>query len=256
VDFEAFSAALRAACEATGQVDGLVLLGSTSTAGAARRDAWSDHDVYVVLADGAADELRSSLAFLPYPERVVARARESQLGFAVLYDDGHLLEFAAGTRAELAVVRSGTYELAIGRPDVEALVRESALPRPDDDLVSAADHVTLALIKLMVGVGRVRRGEAVNGGQFVHGYAISHLCRAARARLAPDATSVDTDLDPVRRIERDLPGFGTRLAAALDLPTEPAAQAVFDLIRQTLEPGWPAFPSATADAIARRLGWT
>src|SRR4029078_5162890 len=89
-------------------------LGSTSTAGAARRDTWSDHDVYVVLADGTADELRATLASLPFPERVVARARESQLGFAVLYDDGHLLEFAAGTREELAVVRSGTYQLAIG----------------------------------------------------------------------------------------------------------------------------------------------
>ncbi len=256
MDFDAYTAALVDACRATGRVDGLVLLGSTSAAGATRRDEWSDHDIYVIAADGAADDLRGSLAFLPAHDRMVATAWEGRIGFAVLYDDGHLIEGAAGTLDELGGVRSGDHEIVFGTPAVEALIQASTQARPDDLVIPAADHVVLALLKLAVGVGRVRRGEVVTGGQFIHTYAVTHLCHAARARLGPTATTIDARLDPVRRIERDLPAFGTSLAAALAQPPEAAARGVYDLLRATLEPGWDAFPTAAADVIGARLGWT
>jgi len=255
MDFDGYTAALEVACRATGQVDGLVLLGSGSTIGATRRDEWSDHDIYVVAADGAGEELRSTLTFLPARDRIVATAWEGRIGFAALYDDGHLIEGAAGTLEELGGVRSGDYEIVFGTPPVEALIEASTRARPDDLVIPPADHVVLALLKLAVGTGRVRRGEVVNGGQFIHGYAITHLCHAVRARLAPASTPVDAGLDPVRRIEIDHPAFGARLAAALDRPAEIAAREVYDLLRSTLEPGWPDFPTAAADVIGRRLGW-
>ncbi len=256
MDFEGYTAALEVACRATGQVDGLVLLGSGSTIGATRRDDWSDHDIYVVAADGAGEELRSTLTFLPAPDRIVATAWEGRIGFAALYDDGHLIEGAAGTLEELGGVRSGDYEIVFGTPPVEALIEASTRARPDDLVIPAADHVVLALLKLAVGTGRVRRGEVVNGGQFIHTYAVTHLCHAFRARHGSATLTVDARLDPVRRIEHDHPAFGASLAAALSQPPEVAARGVYGLLRSTLEPGWEAFPAAAADVIAERLGWT
>jgi hypothetical protein len=256
MEFAAYTDGLIRGCDATDGVDGLVLLGSASAAGAPRRDEWSDHDVYVLLADDRADALRASLAFLPFPERIVTRAREGHLGFAVLYDDGHLIEFAAGTRDELRVVRTGAHELALDTEDgaLAAIVEATSGPAGGDP-TTAADHVALALIKLMVGVGRSRRGERINANQFVRTYAVGHLLHAIRARV-PAATTGHDPLDPARRFEADYPGLGGRLADALDRPLEDAARALVELTRDTLEPGWPDFPTRAADAIERRLGWS
>ncbi len=194
----------------------------------------------------------------------------------MLYDDGHLIEGAAGTLAELGGVRSGDFEIvwdAAGIPSARArrpmgvpglcrarrpirrprdrlrhaaieslIIDASTQARPDDLVIPAADHVVLALLKLSVGVGRVRRGEVVNGGQFIHTYAVTHLCHAFRARHGSATTSVDARLDPVRRIEHDHPAFGASLAAALSQPPEAAARGVYDLLRSTLEPGWDGVP--------------
>ena len=256
MDFAAYTEGLIRGCDATDGVDGLVLLGSASAAGAPRRDAWSDHDVYVLLADGRADELRASLAFLPFPERIVARAREGHLGFAVLYDDGHLIEFAAGTRDELTVVRTGEHEVVLDTDDgaLSTIVEATGGPSGGDP-TTAVDHVTLALIKLMVGVGRARRGERVNANQFVRTYAVGHLLHAIRARL-PAARTGGDPLDPARRFESDYPAIGARLADALDRPLEDAARDLIVLARETLEPGWPDFPTPAAEAVERRLGWS
>jgi hypothetical protein len=256
MDFAAYTEGLIRGCDATDGVDGLVLLGSASAAGAPRRDAWSDHDVYVLLADDRADELRASLAFLPFPERIVARAREGHLGFAVLYDDGHLIEFAAGTREELQVVRTGEHEVVLDTDDdaLAAVVAATSGPRDDGEL-TAADHVTLALIKLMVGVGRGRRGERINANAFVRTYAVSHLVAAIRARVPPGGHAHD-ELDPVRRFEVDYAHIGKRMAGALDLRLEDAAHELVRLTRDALEPGWSDFPTAAADAVERRLGWS
>jgi hypothetical protein len=254
MDFETRTDALIAACRATPGVAGLLLLGSTAAAGKARRDAWSDHDVFVLLEDDARD-LATSLAFLPFPERIAVAAREGAIGRSVLYDDGHVIEFAVGTRAELDVVRAGTSELAVddGRM-AELAAHATRLQRPEPG-ADARDQVALALIKLVVGVGRLRRGEVVSGQAFIRTYVVGHLTSAVRQRLEPAATPVDARFDAVRRIERDHPAFGLALAAALDRPAEAAARAIFDLTRTTLEPGWPDFPTAAADAVARRLGW-
>ncbi|MFP5335242.1 MAG: hypothetical protein ACLGIV_08005 [Actinomycetes bacterium] len=73
--------------------DVIGVVGVGSTAGTAREpDEWSDHDVFVVTVDGAAEALRADLSWLPYPERHAVRYAETQHGRGVLYDDGHLVK--------------------------------------------------------------------------------------------------------------------------------------------------------------------
>lgn len=253
--FDDHSAALLEAVRAHPSAVGLVLLGSAARSEAARRDEWSDHDFFVVAADGKGDEVRDVRAWLPDAHRIVSVAREGAIGFAVLYDDGHLMEFAAATGAELGgavlvhhdVVLDGDGTLAAM---VEAADRRAAA-EPEAD---PANDMALALVKLMVGVGRARRGEVLSGGEMVRQWAVKHLVLAIRARIPTQVTTRES-IDPSRRFEKAYPEIGARLTAALASPVEEAARGLHALARDVLEPGWDAFPSRAADVVAARLGW-
>jgi hypothetical protein len=235
---------------------GLVLLGSSSDAAAHRRDEWSDHDFFMLAHPGAEGAARDVESWLPDPERLVLVAREGEIGFAAVYDDGHVFEFAAATAEELGGALA-TEDVGIPVDDgpAAALVAASqarvlATPPPDP-----ANDARLVLVKLLIGVGRDRRGESLIAGHFVHTFAVTHFARAVRARI-PVAASVRDGIDPVRRFERDYPELGAQLRTGLGAPIEDAARGLFDLLRETLEPGWDAFPSRAADVVATRLGWT
>ena len=171
--FDDYTAALVARARVTEGVGGLVLLGSASTAAAGRRDEWSDHDFYLATTDEAADRLRRDAPFLPDPERIVALAHEGGLGVSVLYDELYLMEMAVGTVAQIsALPTSGDHEVVMG----PGPGTRSAPPAVD-----ALDEAILTLVKLLVGTGRVRRGERLNGSAFVRVYALGHLIAAVRA---------------------------------------------------------------------------
>jgi hypothetical protein len=234
---------------------GLVLLGSAAPAAAARRDEWSDHDFFMLARPGDEAAVRDVASWLPDPERLVLVAREGEIGFAAVYDDGHVFEFAAATAEELGGALA-TQDVGIPVDDgtVSALIagaqdRVVAMPEPD-----AVNEARLVLVKLLIGVGRERRGESLVAGQFVHAWAVNHFARAVRARR-PVAGSVRDAIDPVRRFERDYPELGAALRVALGAPVEDAARSLFTLLRSTLEPGWDEFPSRAADVVATRLGW-
>lgn len=254
--FTRLSDGLSAAVAAHPQLTGLVLFGSSSEVAAARRDEWSDHDFFAIIEPGSGAAVRPDLSWLPEQERIVLTAREGELGFAALYDDGHLAEFALAELSELA--GAGVDEATVTVDDADGSLAafvaagqqrlaESALPEPAND-------VRLVLLKLLVGVGRARRGEVLTAGEFVRTWAAQHLVRAIRGR-AGWASGVRDGLDPVRRFEREFPVEGARIAAAVALPVEEAALALFQLTRELFEPGWPEFPSSAADVVAERLGW-
>lgn len=233
----------------------LVLLGSSSPAAAARRDEWSDHDFFMLADPGREAEVRDVHAWLPDPDRLVLVAREGDIGFAAVYDDGHVFEFAAATAEELAgAIATQDVGIPVDDGTAAALIeaaqaRVVAAPAPD-----AANEARLVLVKLLIGVGRARRGENLIAGQFVHAWAINHFARAVRARI-PVEGSVRDAIDPVRRFERDYPELGVALRSVLGAPVEEAARGLFEVLRATLEPGWDDFPTRAADVVATRLGW-
>ncbi len=256
--FEALSRGLADAVSAHPQLTGLVLLGSSSSseAAAARRDEWSDHDFFAIIEPGSGASVRPDVSWLPDQERLVLTAREGELGFVAVWDDGHVAEFALAELAELSAAVVGEATVAVDDADASlaALVaagqeRVAAAPAPDP-----ANEVRLVLVKLLIGVGRARRGEVLNAGEFVRTWAVQHLVRALRGRAGWDS-GVRDGIDPVRRFEQEFPEEGARIAAAVAQPVEDAARTLFSLTRELLEPGWDAFPTGAADAVAARLGW-
>ncbi|MGZ0712909.1 hypothetical protein ACWPKO_31660 (plasmid) [Coraliomargarita sp. W4R53] len=236
---------------------GLVMLGSASDEAASRRDEWSDHDFFAIIAPGRADDVRPDLSWLPDPSRIALTAREGDIGFVAVYDDGHVFEFAFSEVAELAGAVAGEATVVVddATATTAALIRESRAQSAAADSFDPVNDTRLVLAKLLIGVGRVRRGEVLNGGSFVRQWATQLLVRAIRGRFAAASTSLRDALDPARRFEKDLPEWAAAIAVALEQPVEDAALAVFHLTRQILEPGWSEFPSRGANAVAARLGW-
>ena len=255
--FDQRSEALADAVRAHDGIVGLALLGSASQAGRARRDEWSDHDFFAITAPGVGAQLRPDLTWLPEQDRLVLTAREGEIGFAAVYDDGHVFEFAFSDAVELAgaVANEASVVVDDETGTTAELIERARARAAASDRFDPINDARLVLVKLLIGVGRARRGERLNGNGFVRQWAPQLVVRAIRGRFTESSTTLRDAIDPVRRFERDFPEWGGRLADVLDRPLEEAARGQFDLLREVLEPGWPDFPTAAADAVARRLGW-
>jgi hypothetical protein len=256
--FAQLSAGLAAGVRSREGLVGLVLLGSASDEAEARRDEWSDHDFFAIAEPGAGARIRPDLSWLPDQERLVLTAREGEIGFAAVYDDGHVLEFAFSDADELAGALAGEATVVVddAAGTTAELVARSRARAEAADRFDPANDVRLVLVKLLIGVGRARRGEVLNANGFIRQWAVQQLVRAIRGRFAAASTTARDTIDPLRRFEQDFPEWGARIASELDRPLEAAARGLFDLTREILEPGWSDFPSAAADAVARRLGWS
>lgn len=244
MDADAFVEELVSRCRSLDGVTTVVVFGSTAAAASARRDEWSDVDFAVFADPGHVAEVSAQWAFLPRAESIVLTAREYDSGGAVLYADGSVAEFGAGRPWD---VSDPTCEVLLGGQD---LVR---VPPPAP--MSPENAVRLFLVKLLIGVGRVRRGEVLAGGVHIRSHALGALAVALRGRCEPTAADAENPFDALRRFESVHPELGARLSAALARPDEMAARALFDLAREQLEPHWPGFPSVAADVVAARVGW-
>lgn len=254
--FEQLSRGLTSGVRERDGLIGLALLGSASEQARYRRDEWSDHDFFALVEAGRGPEIRPDLDWLPDQERLVLTAREGEIGFVAVYDDGHVFEFAFSDAEELsgAVAGDATIVVDDAAGTTAALIERARERAASADGFDPVNDARLVLVKLLIGTGRVRRGEVLVGGAFIRQWAVQHLVRAVRGRFPARSTTLRDAIDPVRRFERDFPEWASRIDAAVSQDADSAARALFDLLRE-LEPGWADFPSAAADAVAGRLGW-
>lgn len=254
--FDRRSEQLRTAALSHPELTGLVLLGSAAEAGRHRRDEWSDHDFFALAAPGRGAHARRDLSWLPGRAELAATAREGEIGFVAVYDDGHVFEFALAEAGELssALVEEATVVLDADGSLAE-LVADATARAASASPADAVNETTLVFVKLLIGVGRARRGEVLTAGQFVRTWAVQCLVRALRSRAVAGDPS-PAAVDPMRRFESDHPQWAAQIADAVAQPVEDAARALYDLVRAGLEPGWAQFPSRAADAVAGRLGWS
>ena len=256
--FDELSQGLTDGIRAADGMLGLVLLGSASDQAAGRRDEWSDHDFFAIIEPGRGAALRPGLDWLPDAGRLVLTAREGEIGFVALYDDGHVFEFAYSEVGELdgAVVGDATVVVDDTVGTIDSFIADARARTVVADRFDPENDARLVLVKILIGVGRARRGEVLNAGEFIRIWAVRHLVRAIRGRFADASTSARDAIDPVRRFEVDHPEWGARIADALAAPVEDAARRLLRITRGVLEPDWPSFPSRAADAVERRLGWS
>jgi len=215
--YHTFTDQLTANLQNDNRVQGLVLLGSTANQ-SHPPDQWSDHDFFVITASGEQEDFRTRFDWLPDHDDIVLTVRETAHGLKVLYASGHLLEYAVFDLAEIALAKANDYRVAFDRGGVDAAMQ--AIVTTPDAITYTPDNlrrdVAMFLCLLVVGAGRVARGEAISGQVFIRAYALSHLLAALTYVLeASDAAHLD-NLDPYRRFERVFPQIGAEISIALN----------------------------------------
>jgi len=213
-------------------------------------DEWSDHDFFLISRPGEQEPLRRDLSWLPAHERITFSFRETEHGLKVLYDDGHLVEFAVFDVEEIALAGVNRYRTLLDRGGVEdacAQVRDRPRPQYDDDQLFG-----MAVTAALVAVGRGRRGEVLSATLFV-ALCVTHLTRLVARVLSSESASVLDNLDSLRRFERAYPALGAELAAAVRLAPPEAGLRLLEVLERELRPlrpdlAWAAFVAVVGRA--------
>lgn len=229
-EYQQLRDALAARAQEFPEVTALVWAGSA--ADTQRIDEWSDHDFFLIVEDGHAERFRDDLFWLPMPEAIAWKVRETDHGYKVVYTDGQVLEFAVFDRAELAAARVNHFALAFDRDGIEDVVRGVFTPNPPSRYTPQA-NLEIFLTLLIIGVGRFRRGEVLSAGQFIRVYAVDHLLQAIKKTQDSAKPAARDGLDVYRRVEQEFPELGARVGTAIAQDAESAARDLLAIAVQT-----------------------
>lgn len=224
-----FTRRLQANLQADDRVLGLIALGSMAEVNRLPDD-WSDHDFFVITPPGEQEDFRQNLGWLPDYESIVLSIRETAHGLKVLYDFGHLLEFAIFDIHELSQVDINDYRVLIDRADLMPIVVNIA-KRPVQSSFDATKQFTMVISLIYVGMGRYARGERLSAHAFIKNHLLHHLLSLLAHLLDGDVSHLD-NLDAFRRFEQVYPDVGAEISRILLLPIPQAAESLLDLTVQ------------------------
>lgn len=255
-EYERFTADLLRTLEADADVLGVVALGST--ADPTFRDAWSDHDFWVVTRPGHQDALLDDLSWLPGAGRILVRVRHGRRHSGVLYRDGHLAEFAVFDPVEATTGTVTAYRVLLDRGGVaDSVARAREHARLDAwDADRRAFVFDNFLVVLHTAVARWHRGERLSARRYLSHYAADALLGLA-LELSPAPAARERDpADPRRRVERQQPGLAAAVDALVCRPVPEAAVRFLELAEATLAPRWAEYPRSRAAAVREMLSGT
>lgn len=244
--YETYTQLLVDLAQADTRILSLIVLGSTA-ATHHQPDQWSDHDFWLVVADGTQAQFHDDLTWLPQHHRMVLAFRETQHGWKVIFENGHVLEYAIFSREELNVARFHHYKILIDKADVtkqlEALKTTFVVDTANPNKI--AQHI-LSLI--VIGMGRYHRGEQLSGMLFIKHHVVEQLTALIQATVPPQQPRLVDDLSPGRRIEFTHPQYTEHLHRLITLPVPEAAQTIVDIV-VSLKDEIPDFPSSAIKMV-------
>lgn len=207
------------------EVLGLVFAGSA--ADLSRADQYSDHDFFLIVADGTAEGFRQNLAWLPNHEQISLSPRETEHGLKVLYRDGTMLELAVFEIGELpSQVAPQDNRVVFDRGGVGEIIEQ--ITHRNTKPFDPATEYQLFLTLLHIGIGRIKRGEILAGSQHIKGYALNHLLGLIRHYQPAERDRSDA-LNRYRRFESDFPELGDRLGALVEGESLECARGMLEI---------------------------
>lgn len=227
--YQAYLRALVQTLDAMPQVIGMVAAGSTASINR-QPDAYSDHDFWVITHAGAAEPLRNSTDWLPPYLPIVVFYRETEHGSKIIFEDGHLIEYAVFERHQVAQTRVTDYRILIDKADLTpqlAHIHQHTLstrpPRNTErQLAELISH-------LLVGVQRAARGETISAHRFVKVFALDDILQVLWNHLPPEQDYYQDAVDVFRRVEKAHPVYAARLGSALAMPIIPCAAEMLSI---------------------------
>ena len=252
-EFLNFRERLKTNLNAIDSVTGLAFLGSS--ADISRIDEWSDHDFFVFATDGQAEALRHDITWLPDYDDIALFVRETEHGVKVIYNSGHVLEFAVFEDDwELSGVNA--FEVTLDKASI--LDRLSAaqvrsIPKPLD----VDREFSLFLAHLLIGTGRFRRGEILSASQFINSFCMSSVVRLVTelCPTVPDSDELADNQNSFRRFEARYPKLAQELAALQRMDVESAACAMLEIVTATLADHLNQGHLEQVSVVKKRLNW-
>ena len=245
--FETYTDQLRASLESARDVLGLVTLGST--ADAALRDEWSDHDFWVITKPGAQDKFVNDLSWLPDYHDVAIVACHGKQGRTVLYRNRHQVEFAVFDVDEARMGKIERYQVLIDRAQIVELI-ESVHQNTLHEGRVKPDALENLCATVWAACKRYRRGELLSARQYIDGFAVNKLLGLICGN-EPDDERKDT-LDPRRRLELRSSALSAEVLALRDLPVPEAALRILEIAHQELGP---KSPNLAWEKLGMVEGW-
>ncbi len=184
--------------ERRSDVLGVVALGSTASTDH-RPDRYSDHDLFVVTVDGAAQALRDDVGWLPDAHRIALCHTETRHGRGVVYDDGHVVEIAVFEPGELHVCRVNAYRVLHDTGDVAAWIAALASTTTAAQVAADLDgteRFAAFVQQMIVGINRDGRGEHVSANARLRGQALELLASLVRDLVPAEPDAAVDNLDP------------------------------------------------------------
>jgi hypothetical protein len=235
---------------------GLVLLGST--ADTFRVDEWSDHDFFLITKEGLGEDYRQDLSWLPFADQIAWAPRETDHGLKVVYEFGHVLEFAVFNNSELELAKVNAVTVPVDKSDlterVEKLRQLSVPAAPTDPAAKLQIDLELLLSHILIGVGRYRRGETLIAGEQVRNYLMPNLLNLITnwVEPAPGSEASEDNLNRFRRFEKRYPAASVEITEALAGDVETAAKKILKLV-EALDPT--ENNTTKYQVVRNRFGW-
>lgn len=235
--YGAFTEKLKESLSNDDRVLGLIAVGSMARVDY-EPDQWSDHDFFVIVRPGQQEFFRTNHTWLPPYQKIVLTFRETAHGVKVLYEDGHLLEFAVFDPEELFLARVNRARVLFDKGGVQQhldIIRKNSQTQGEID----SDDAWLVgqfLTNLLVGVARHRRGEKLSGRFFVKTSGLRNLLILIQKHFPSPQKALLDHLDPHRRFEVAYPELGQELHGILDMETPAVARELLLLARRELQP--------------------
>jgi len=245
--FEIYTNQLRASLESARDVLGLVTLGST--ADAALRDEWSDHDFWVITEPGAQDKFVNDLSWLPDYGDIAIVVCHGKHNRNVLYRNRHQVEFAVLDVDEARSGKIQRYQVLIDRGQIAELI-ESVHQHTLREARVKPDALQNLCATVWSACERYCRGEMLSARQYIDGFAVNKLLGLMSGKELDDERK--DALDPRRRMELRSPVVAAQVLALRDLPVPQAALRMLEIAGRELKP---KAPELAWEQVEMVQGW-
>ena len=250
--FHQFTETLQHTLSADERVRALVGIGSLAQP--ERVDRWSDHDFWVITtAEGQAHFL-NDLSWLPDHSAIALALRPAPEYYTVLYNTGHVAEFAVFALTDLTRGQLDRYRMLFDKNDIrtqiQAVYERTQGKQQTADPARAIGHL---LVTLCTGAARDARGERLSAHKNIFQYALDDLLTLITQHIPAQQSDLHDGFDPRRRFEQAYADLSTLLEPILTLTPTAAALPLLDLAERLLQDRMTSFPAPAVNATRAYL---
>ena len=233
IEYQDFLNELISTLEADPLVFGLVALGST--ADAAYRDRWSDHDFWIITTPGAQSRYLDTLSWLPRADDILITVSHGPSRRTVLYGNRHKVEYAVFDPEEAVHGKIERFQVLIDRQGVGSLAESIRLQTHQEHAAALArpDLLENLCVLLWTAYERWERGERLSAQRYIQ-FSLDTFLDLLVAHDGLHKSHTADVLDTRRRLEQIEPELGRELGRiGLLVPAE-AGVALIDLAHKEL----------------------